>query len=278
MKLCPIILAFILLNFHLHSKSDPVESLQIAYLGVYTSKVNPSLSHQLKLTENLYLSVERVEKGSPAEKAGIQQFDILLQLDDQILINSEQLKYLVRSKKPQDKITLTFLRRGDKKNTSLVLGGINKPIEKELDNSHSGNPFFSTPDAFDKQSMFPNFPEIDDLLHRHSSGLGQFPNSNRSKGRFRQISPKKDLHDDPLHQKTNTHSFSRQSSKSQVMVTDEEGTLEWTEIDGQKSLRATDPNGKVLFDGSIATEAERQALPVNLLPRLKQLESQLGSQ
>ena len=115
MKLCPIILAFILLNFHLHSKSDPVESLQIAYLGVYTSKVNPSLSHQLKLTENLYLSVERVEKGSPAEKAGIQQFDILLQLDDQILINSEQLKYLVRSKKPQDKITLTFLRRGDKK-------------------------------------------------------------------------------------------------------------------------------------------------------------------
>ena len=147
MKLCPIILAFILLNFHLHSKSDPVESVQIAYLGVYTSKVNPSLSHQLKLTENLYLSVERVEKGSPAEKAGIQQFDILLQLDDQILINSEQLKYLVRSKKPQDKITLTFLRRGDRKNTSLVLGGINKPIEKELDNSHSGNPFFSTDTA-----------------------------------------------------------------------------------------------------------------------------------
>ena len=277
MKLCPIILAFILLNFHLHSKSDPVESVQIAYLGVYTSKVNPNLSHQLKLTENLYLSVERVEKGSPAENAGIQQFDILLQLDDQILINPEQLKFLVRSKKSLDEITLTFLRRGDKKKSTLVLGGINQPIEKELDNTRLDNRFFPTRDPFDQHSMFPNFPEIDDLLRRHSSGIGQSPNFNRSKGRFRQISPKKDLQDDPLHQKPNTQSFSHQSSQNQVMVSDEEGTLEWTEKDGRKSLRATDPKGKVLFDGPIDTEAERQGLPGDLKSRLDHLESQFGS-
>jgi hypothetical protein len=62
------------------------------------------------------------------------------------------------------------------------------------------------------------------------------------------------------------------------MVTDEEGTLEWTKKDGQKSLRATDPKGKVLFDGAIDTEAERRELPVDITSRLKQLESQLGSQ
>ena len=277
MKICSTILAFLFINFHLHSKGDPVDSAQIAYLGVYASKVNPNLSHQLKLTENLYLSVERVEKGSPAENAGIQQFDILLQLDDQILINPEQLKFLVRSKKSLDEITLTFLRRGDKKKSTLVLGGINQPIEKELNNTRLDNRFFPTRDPFDQNSMFPNFPEIDDLLRHHSSGIGQSPNFNRSKGRFRQISPKKDLQDDPLHQKPNTQSFSHQSSQNQVMVSDEEGTLEWTEKDGRKSLRATDPKGKVLFDGPIDTEAERQGLPGDLKSRLDHLESQFGS-
>jgi hypothetical protein len=272
MKICSTILAFLFINFHLHSKGDPVDSDQIAYLGVYASKVNPNLSHQLKLTENLYLSVERVEKGSPAENAGIQQFDILLQLDDQILINPEQLKFLVRSKKPQDEITLTFLRRGDKRNTTLVLGGINQPIEKQLGNIHLNNRFFSTRDPFDIDSVFSNHPEIDDLLRRHSSGIGQSPNFNRSKGRFRQISPKKEMQDDPLHQKPKTHSFSHQSSQNQVMVSDEEGTLEWTEKDGRKSLRATDPKGKVLFDGPIDTTEERETLTHGIRTRLNQLE------
>ena len=129
MKFCLYILAFTLISFQLHAKNKSPESPKIAYLGVYVSKVNPNVSHQLKLSQNLYLSVERVEKGSPAEKAGIQQFDILLQLDDQILINPDQLKYLVRSKKPKDEVSLHFLSRGDKKNTTLVLGGIIQPIE-----------------------------------------------------------------------------------------------------------------------------------------------------
>ena len=278
MKICSTILAFLLFNFHLYSKSDPVDFSQIAYLGVYASKVNPNLSHQLKLPENLYLSVERVEKESPAEKAGLQQFDILLQLDDQILINPEQLKYLVRSKEPQEAITLTFLRRGDKESTTFVLGAVKKPVEQETGNTHLDNGFFYNRDPFDMDTMFSNQPEIQELLRRHRLDIGQLPSVNRRKGRFRPISPKHDLQDDPLHQKPSTHSFSHQSSQSQVMVTDEEGTLEWTKKDGQKSLRATDSKGKVLFDGAIDTEAERRELPADITSRLKQLESQLGSQ
>ena len=57
------------------------------------------------------------------------------------------------------------------------------------------------------------------------------------------------------------------------MITDEQGTLEWTEKDGQKSLRATDPNGKVLFDGPIDTKEDRKGLSKNLKSRLENLES-----
>ena len=92
-------------------------------------------------------------------------------------------------------------------------------------------------------------------------------------GRFKQINPKDDSEDDPLHQKQVGNSFFHQSSQNQVMVSDEKGTLEWTEKDGQKSLRATDSNGKVIFDGPINTEEERKMLSPELRERLRKLEN-----
>jgi hypothetical protein len=61
------------------------------------------------------------------------------------------------------------------------------------------------------------------------------------------------------------------------MISDEEGTLEWREKNGQKSLRATDPQGKVLFNGPIDNEEERKALSKNLKSRLEKLEKQMNS-
>ena len=43
--------------------------------------------------------------------------------------------------------------------------------------------------------------------------------------------------------------------------------------DGQKSLRATDSNGKVIFDGPIDTEEERKMLSPELCERLRELEN-----
>ena len=57
--------------------ASSTQTAKLAYLGVYTSELKQSVSHQLDLPPNLHLSVEKVAKGSPAHKAGIQQFDIL---------------------------------------------------------------------------------------------------------------------------------------------------------------------------------------------------------
>jgi hypothetical protein len=61
------------------------------------------------------------------------------------------------------------------------------------------------------------------------------------------------------------------------MISDKEGTMEWSEKNGQKSLRATDPYGKVLFDGPIDNEEERKALSKKLKSRLEKLEEQINS-
>ena len=264
----------ILFNLSLVAKNKDSDDPTTAYLGIYATKVNPNVSHQLKLTENLYLNVELVAKNSPAEKAGIQKFDLLLQMNDQILVNQEQLKYLVRSKMPTDEVILTLLRQGEKQKITVKLGETNLTEEDPLRNSGLSNRFPQY-DPFGMDSLedpfLYNSQNLQDLIERHSRQ--PFLHFNQNRGRHKKILPPAQSDDEPLHPKANIESFSSQTSQSQVMITDEEGTLEWTEKDGQKSLRATDPNGKVLFDGPIDTKEDRKGLSKNLKSRLENLES-----
>ncbi len=263
----------ILYNLSLVAKNKDSDSRTTAYLGIYATKVNPNVSHQLKLTENLYLNVELVAKNSPAEKAGIQKFDLLLQMNDQILVNQEQLKYLVRSKMPTDEVIFTLLRQGKKQKITVKLGESNLTQEDPFQNPSLYDRFphydpFGM-DSFEKDPFLHNPQNLEDLI--------PFLHFNQNRGRHRKILPPNQSDDEPLHPKANTESFSKQTSQSQVMITDEEGTLEWTEKNGQKSLRATDPYGKVLFDGPIDNAGERKALSGNLKSRLEKLEKQINS-
>jgi hypothetical protein len=99
------------------------------------------------------------------------------------------------------------------------------------------------------------------------------PNLKHNYGRLRNVRTVDDSDEDPLNKKSLSKSFTRQSTNSQIMISDEKGTLEWTERDGQKSLRATDPNGKVIFDGPINTDEERKILSPEFRDRLRKLES-----
>ena len=82
------------------------------YLGVRTESLPAAMSKQLSLPMGLHLSVVQVGPNSPAQKAGLQEFDVLLKLDDQTLVNEDQLKKLVRLKIPQEQVILSILRNG----------------------------------------------------------------------------------------------------------------------------------------------------------------------
>ena len=158
------------------------------------------------------------------------------------------------------------------------MGETNLTEEDPLRNSGLSNRFpqydpFGM-DSFEKDPFLHNSQNLQDLIERHSRQ--PFLHFNQNRGRHKKILPPAQSDDEPLHPKANIESFSSQTSQSQVMITDEEGTLEWTEKDGQKSLRATDPNGKVLFDGPIDTKEDRKGLSKNLKSRLENLESGLA--
>ncbi len=105
---------------------EPQNREKGAFLGVAASPATPALREQLKLAKGMGLVVEFVEKGSPAEAAGLKQHDVITKLDDQRLVNAEQFAVLVRSHKPGDEIGLTIVRGGE---TSALRA---KLIEKEL--------------------------------------------------------------------------------------------------------------------------------------------------
>ena len=109
---------------HFASADQESEVEKVTFLGVSTSTLPALISDQLNLPRGLYLSVDQVSTGSPAEKAGIICNDILLNFDDQILVNSTQLKAVVKMKNSGDSVLLNILRRGQKTSVQVVLDEI----------------------------------------------------------------------------------------------------------------------------------------------------------
>ncbi len=98
-----------------------VEMRKGAYLGVSTSPASPVLQRQLGLPEGMGLVIEFIAPKSPAEEAGLRQYDVMQKLGDQLLINTEQLSVLVRSYKPGDEVKITVLRDGKPQTLTVKL-------------------------------------------------------------------------------------------------------------------------------------------------------------
>lgn len=80
-----------------------------AVLGVVTDKVEKGAK------------VNEVTKDGGAEKAGIKEGDIITKVDDKEVNDENTLYSLIGKYKPDDKVTITYLRDGKKKTASVVL-------------------------------------------------------------------------------------------------------------------------------------------------------------
>ena len=247
-----------------------------AYLGVHTTRLDRGTSYQLGLPTGVHLQIEKVALGSPAEGAGVKLYDVLLKLDDQLLINPEQLKTLVRLRNPGERISLSILRQAKPLSLSVEL--------LEVPENHRGfygRESMNNPDPFDTNSLFGSGDHMRDFFRRHSFDFPDISNFQEqhlfSDPRQQEssvppsTSPK--TQDDPLHGNgSNTQSYSYSSSTQQITRSDEEGSLQWTEKDGLRFLRATDLEGQVLFEGSISSDEDRQMLPPRVRDRLQAMQ------
>lgn len=84
-----------------------------AWIGVAVSPVSAALAHQLRLEDGSGVVVESVFPNTPAQKAGLQQYDVIERINDTPVAGPEQFSAAVRSHRAGGKITLRVIREGE---------------------------------------------------------------------------------------------------------------------------------------------------------------------
>lgn len=242
------------------------------FLGVSTTPVDAGLAAHLGLKTGFYQTVQYVAPESPAAKAGLEAHDILQKLDDQIIVNFAQLTALIRSKQSGDKVSLTVLRQGKAKQFEATLGEQEVAVEVH---------------DFDGDQLKHNYhPQRTFRFHTGAGVLDDLPESIRKHVRefsqdrevpfFRREKKAGRDEDKPDEPKGSGGGASGTSSNSSVTVhaggkitrvvkDSNRGELHYSKADGNATLKAVGPDGKVLFDGPINTDAEKAKAPAEVL-------------
>ena len=82
------------------------------WLGVSIQEVTPELAKSFGLDKNKGALVAEVFKASPAEKAGIEQGDIILSLNGKEIAESKELSRMMAAAPVGDRVELNILRNG----------------------------------------------------------------------------------------------------------------------------------------------------------------------
>jgi len=91
-------------------------------IGVLIQEVTKELAESFGLPKPTGALVSSVDKGSPAEKAGIQPSDVILKFDNREVTASTDLPRIVAQTKPGSKVTLQVWRKGEKKDLQITVG------------------------------------------------------------------------------------------------------------------------------------------------------------
>lgn len=109
------------------SEGTPVRR---GYLGVGLTELTPELRAHFGVPEDAGVMVSSVEKGSPAEKAGIRVGDIITSLDGKDVETSWDLRANIRDLKDGEQVPLMVFRDGKAQNVSATIAMRERP---ELD-------------------------------------------------------------------------------------------------------------------------------------------------
>ncbi|HVS26015.1 MAG TPA: DegQ family serine endoprotease [Burkholderiales bacterium] len=93
-------------------------------IGVVIQEVTKELAESFGLSKPMGALINSVEKGGPADKAGLEPSDVILKFDGKMVNNSADLPRIVGATKPGSKVTLQVWRKGAAKDIGLMVGEI----------------------------------------------------------------------------------------------------------------------------------------------------------
>jgi len=92
-----------------------------AFLGVGTTDLTPELKSQVDVNVDAGAVVDSISSGSPADDAGIQRGDVIVQIGDEQVKNGGGVATAVRKHHPGDKVSVVFVRGSDRKTVEVTL-------------------------------------------------------------------------------------------------------------------------------------------------------------
>jgi len=92
-----------------------------SFLGIYMQDINEDIYEAMELESMRGTIIGEVVPDSPADKAGLEESDIIVGFEDQKINNGSELKNLVSNSIPGSKIKLKILRSGRNEDIYVVL-------------------------------------------------------------------------------------------------------------------------------------------------------------
>jgi len=92
-----------------------------SWIGIQIKDLSSDIAEKNNLKNNNGVLITGVEKNSPAEKAGLNENDIILEFNGKEVKNSDELINLIRKEKPGENVKLLILRDKNKKSFTITL-------------------------------------------------------------------------------------------------------------------------------------------------------------
>ena len=92
------------------------------YLGVYVQPLSPDLQRAFNLPDRLGALVGGVLEGSPAARAGLQEGDVIIEMDGKKINEARQLRLMIAQTPPDKEVKFKLLRDGRERTVAATLG------------------------------------------------------------------------------------------------------------------------------------------------------------
>jgi len=247
-----------------------------AWLGVWAEPLPAIIADHLGLAKGSGLAINRIAPGSPADQAGIQPNDVVTKVGDQILWNQDQFTALIRSRKPGERVDLHVLRAeepmvltptlAEVPDHMIARGGAprdpldpppwgRRPVPQwDMDADAKIDPllrgFLENPDVPD---------DIAAMMERQLLDM-----RGRMEGLQNQLG-------EIIPEAGGIRMNIIQGENTNLEIKDNNGSIRISAKDGKTTLRATDPDGKIIYEGPYDTEEEKAMAPADIRDRAARL-------
>ena len=106
-------------------------SVERGFLGVLLQDLTPELAQHFGLERGKGVLVPQVIEGTPAETAGLQEGDVIIEYNEQPIEESGSFRSRVASTPPGTRITLGIIRNGERINKTVTLGTLPEEMKDD---------------------------------------------------------------------------------------------------------------------------------------------------